>query len=59
MGGGGEETQDKQLTLLYILDGREEARHARRAARRRENGIGVLPENARLFLMAETDDFAS
>ncbi len=24
-----------------------------------KNGIGVLPENARLFLMAETDDFAS
>jgi hypothetical protein len=57
VGGGCEETQDKQLTLLYILDGRE-ARHARRAARRRENGIGVLLENARLFLMAETDDFA-
>jgi hypothetical protein len=39
VGGGCEEIQDKQLTLLYILDGREEARHARRAARRRVGSL--------------------
>jgi hypothetical protein len=44
------------LALLCILDGREEARHARRVARRRENEIGLLPENACLFVIAETDD---